>query len=151
MTEEKTIITTAEGDRKLGEHLVMWVKAGRQRQVGEGKEAGWPRTLEQFMNDVDADWIPEDGSANAADIQVPRRIKAIQFTQSNMETLLVRLPPLPLVQASLDRINDDGQQGVAYSLPEFYAPAVNNPPTSKSAKLSLFHQRVGDYTIAHCM
>ena len=146
MSELFSIITNAEGDRRLGEHLIMWAKTRRMRKIGESKDMGWPPTLEQFMLDVGAVYMQEDGSTDGADIQVPKRLKTIQFLQSNMETLLVRLPPSELVEASEARIAAMGA-GDPYPIPEFYERILNGTLTDKT---EIFRSRVGDYTIAHC-
>lgn len=146
MSDLNTIVTTAEGDRRLGEHLIMWAKTRRMRKVGEDKSMGWPPTLEQFMIDVDADWLPEDGSQIDSDILVPRRIKAIQFAQSNMETLLIRLPPSELIEATESRLAAMGDAD-SYVLPAFYERIIKG---SLDDKVKIFQHRVGDYTITHC-
>jgi len=144
MTDLQTIVTNPEGCRRLGEHLIMWAKTGRMRKPNEDKTQGWPPTLVQFMTDVGADWRPEDGSDSGADIQIPKRLKGIQFTQSNMETLLVRLPPAALVEASEQSLPTNPDE---YGLPGFYKQIFDGELTNP---VTIFQSRVGDYTIAHC-
>lgn len=148
MSDEKTIVTTEEGDRRLGEHLIKWAIAGRERREGETVDDGWPRSLEEFMNDVDAVFMNDDGSPTGADIEVPKRLKAIQFTQSNMETLLIRLPPRTLVKQSKE--NAESGNGDPYLVPSWYEEAATNPPADPDGRVRLFQLRVGDYTITHC-
>ena len=150
MAEVRAILVKPEGYGTLGEHFLMWAKAGRVRQPGEEKEAGWPATIEQFMEDVGAiPWLDGQDPHPNAPIQVPERLQGIQFVQSNMETLLVRLPPKALVEATEKELEKGGD----YGLPGFYEQIFGAPPKPDAPMKDLFEifrHRVGDYVIAHC-
>ena len=50
---------------------------------------------------------------------VPERIKHVQFVQSTLETLVLRLPVKEMLEESMDRMMDP--MAGAYPLPQFYA------------------------------
>jgi hypothetical protein len=75
----------------------------------------------------------------------PDWIKGLQFVQSNMEVLLIRLPPAVLVQDTIDKIATGTGK---YPFPDFYEEhLVQGLHTSQQ---EIFEFRVGDYTLAHC-
>ncbi|MBL8835966.1 MAG: hypothetical protein JNL66_06950 [Alphaproteobacteria bacterium] len=82
-------------------------------------------------------------------IKIPERVKAVQFVQSNLETLLLRLPQPDMVRESEQAIQErpDG-----YPLPDFYSEVFGaaEPHLTKENVLKFHAWRVGDYTIAQC-
>lgn len=77
---------------------------------------------------------------------LPDSIKGLQFVQSNMEVLLIRLPPAELVE---DTLNNIARGSGRYPLPDFYAEHILHGQHVNMK--DLFEFRVGDYTIAHCV
>ena len=82
------------------------------------------------------------------DIKVPTRIKGVEFVVSNLETLLIRIPPGPMVK--------DGEEVVAktktYPMPPFYMFfGMGEPTLNEDNRLEFHASRIGDYTIAQCI
>lgn len=82
-------------------------------------------------------------------VVLPARIKHLQVIEGCSDTLLLRLPPPDLIEASEKRL-----EAGDYALPAFYndhydgqAPA---PLPDKAARLKFHAQRIGDYSIANC-
>lgn len=80
---------------------------------------------------------------------IPDRIKAVQFVQANLETLLIRLPPGEAIRDSEKQF----EYGGSYFLPAFYSRVFGgHPPYIPDADKLKFHaERIGDYTISNCM
>lgn len=149
MSDHSRIIVNGDGYKTLGEKFIAWAKAGRKREPGEPVNAGWPTTLKQFTKDVGAVVVPAGGAQTGDEIQIPERLKSIQFVQSGLETLLIRLPPAELIRATEASFDDEDK----YQLPEFYNEIYGNEPQDSSDlkdPKEIFKRRVGDYVIAHC-
>jgi hypothetical protein len=111
--------------RELGKKIIKWALEPESR----------PKTLPEFLRETQG--IIEQ--------PIPDWIKGLQFVQSNMEVLLIRLPPTELVQDTLDRIAAGTGK---YPLPDFYEEYLLHG--QHQSQQELFEYRVGDYTIAHC-
>lgn len=81
--------------------------------------------------------------------RIPERIKAVQFVQANLETLLIRLPPGDAIRDSEEQF----EYGTSYFLPAFYSRVFGNhqPYIPDADKLKFHAERIGDYTISNCM
>jgi hypothetical protein len=80
---------------------------------------------------------------------VPDRIKSVEFVQSTLDHLVLRLPVREMIEESLERMTDpmgDGQ----YPLPQFYADHYRPGFGPVMTPLDTLLARVGDYTIAQC-
>ena len=81
---------------------------------------------------------------------LPHTIKAVQFVQSNVETLLIRLPTASMIEAAEKEI----ESGEVYALPKFYSRDAFGGAPEKVAdgkRLEFQAERIGDYTIGNCM
>jgi len=77
---------------------------------------------------------------------VPDRIKHIEFVQSTLERLVIRLPPVDMAKEGLERAEKLGSDG-NYDEPRFYKDRILGGDVGN---LEYFFSRVGDYTIAQC-
>jgi len=77
---------------------------------------------------------------------IPARIKGLQFVQSNLEILLIRLPPAEMVSESLDRTSSASGN---YPFPPFYEEHF--VAKMHQDQKALLEFRVGDYTMAQCV
>lgn len=77
---------------------------------------------------------------------VPDRIKDIEFVQSTLEKLYIRLPPLDMAEEGRRRAENLGAAG-GYDEPRFYRDRILGGDVGN---LEYFFSRVGDYTIAQC-
>ncbi|MBL6078612.1 hypothetical protein JMJ56_11390 [Belnapia sp. T18] len=107
--------------------------------VGNGHEYPVPETLDEVKRQLAA--------ANTG-LTLPARIQKLQVVVGRSDTLLLRLPPPDLVEASEKRLAKKD-----YALPGFYndhfgcvAPALPD----KDARMKFHAQRIGDYSIANC-
>jgi hypothetical protein len=83
-------------------------------------------------------------------IDIPPRVKGVQFIQSNEETLLIRLPPKAMLEDGEASIR---QNPNTYPLPQFYKAKYGgaDPTISNVDDALKFHaSRIGEYTIAQC-
>lgn len=81
-------------------------------------------------------------------ITIPPTVTGLSIVQYAPNTLTIRLPPKEFVEESENSFvegNDD------YVIPSFYKTFINNPPTTKEAKLDFHAQRLGEYTVNSCM
>ncbi|WP_299131465.1 hypothetical protein [uncultured Amaricoccus sp.] len=81
---------------------------------------------------------------------VPERIKNVEFVQSTLETLVLRLPVKEMLEESLDRMSDPEAPAGQYPLPQFYADHYRPGFGPVMSPLDTLLARVGDYTIAQC-
>ena len=81
---------------------------------------------------------------------VPERIKHVQFVQSTLETLVLRLPVKEMLEESLDRMSDPEAPAGSYPLPQFYSDHYRPGFGPVMSPLDTLLARVGDYTIAQC-
>ena len=77
---------------------------------------------------------------------VPDRIKEIEFVQSTLEKLYLRLPPVDMAEEGRRRA-EGLESGGAYDEPRFYRDRILGGDVGN---LEYFFSRVGDYTIAQC-
>jgi hypothetical protein len=111
--------------RELGKKMIKWSLQPETR----------PKTLTEFQAET----------AGIIEQPFPDWIKGLQFVQSNMEVLLIRLPPAVLVQDTLDKIATGTGK---YPFPEFYEEHLVHG--KHPSQQEIFEFRVGDYTLAHC-
>lgn len=80
---------------------------------------------------------------------VPDRIKHVEFVQSTLDHLILRLPVKEMIEESIDRMSDPMGNG-QYPLPQFYADNYRPGFGPVMTSLDTLFARVGDYTIAQC-
>ena len=80
---------------------------------------------------------------------VPDRIKSVEFVQSTLDHLVLRLPVKEMIEESLERMTDPLDHG-RYPLPQFYADHYRPGFGPVMTPLDILLARVGDYTIAQC-
>ena len=78
---------------------------------------------------------------------VPDRIEEIDFVQSTLSKLYLRLPPVEMAEEGQRRAEELDPQH-AYGEPRFYRDRILGGDVGN---LEFFFSRVGDYTIAQCM
>lgn len=111
--------------RELGKKMIKWALEPDTR----------PKTLPEFLLETHG----------MIEQPIPPWIKGLQFVQSNMEVLLIRLPPADLVQDTIDKIATGTGK---YPFPDFYEDHLVRG--LHQSQQELFEFRVGDYSIAHC-
>ena len=97
---------------------------------------------------------PASRPANVAELKtqlkdiatVPDRIKDIEFVQSSLSKLYLRLPPVEMAEEGRRRAEGLGDGG-RYGEPHFYRDRIL---AGDVGNLEYFFSRVGDYTIAQC-
>lgn len=110
---------------KLGALMIKWAQEPDSR----------PKTLAEFVT----------MTQGIVEHPMPDRVKGLQFVQSNLEVLLIRLPAAEMVKESMDRVSTATGK---YPLPAFYEEYfVGGEHTNQKEMLEL---RVGDYTMAQC-
>jgi hypothetical protein len=109
---------------ELGKRMIEWALDPESR----------PKTLEEFKAQTNG--IIEQ--------PFPPWVKALQFVQSNLDTLLIRLPAPEMVQQSLDRTATATGK---YPLPDFYEEHIVH---GQHSQREMLEYRVGDYTMAQC-
>ena len=77
---------------------------------------------------------------------VPDRITEIEFVQSSLSKLYLRLPPVEMAEEGRRRAEELGDAG-GYNEPPFYRDRIL---AGDVGNLEYFFSRVGDYTIAQC-
>ena len=80
---------------------------------------------------------------------VPDRIRTVEFVQSTLDHLVLRLPVREMIEESLERMSDPMGDG-RYPLPQFYADHYRPGFGPVMTPLDTLLARVGDYTIAQC-
>lgn len=110
----------------MGRKVLEWAEASPEDR---------PRTVDQLKIELE----------NIA--TVPDRIKELEFVQSTLEKLVLRLPPLEMAQEGLERVGNLEPNG-DYREPRFYKDKILS---GEVGNLEFFFSRVGDYTIAQCM
>ena len=78
---------------------------------------------------------------------VPDRIEEIEFVQSTLKKLYIRLPPVDMAEEGRRRAENLGATD-DYREPRFYKDRIL---AGDVGNLEFFFSRVGDYTIAQCM
>lgn len=111
------------------------------------------------MGRLVAEWStnPKSRPANVAELvdqldgiaTVPERIKHVEFVQSTLDTLILRLPVKEMLEESIDRMSDPMATS-QYPLPQFYADHYRPGFGPVMTSLDTLLARVGDYTIAQC-
>ncbi len=80
---------------------------------------------------------------------VPDRIRSVEFVQSTLDHLVLRLPVKEMIEESIERMSDPLGDG-RYPLPQFYADHYRPGFGPVMTPLDTLLARVGDYTIAQC-
>lgn len=80
---------------------------------------------------------------------VPERIRNVEFVQSTLDTLVLRLPVKEMLEESLEKMTDPMGDG-RYPLPQFYSDHYRPGFGPVMTPLDTLLARVGDYTIAQC-
>ena len=126
---------------RWGKLVKSW--ATGENRLGDGNSYPVPRTLDEFTQQCALAQV----GAN-----IPQNVKALAVVTYDSSTLVLRLPPKDLVEASETMLRNGG----AYPVPDFYAPAFGKPQgtapqfASVDEALAFHDRRIGDYTITHC-
>ena len=78
---------------------------------------------------------------------IPSRITNLTYVQSDLQTMLVRLPNADMVVESEDEMRS--KPTLLYPVPSFYADKVCTDGAGM-ANLDFLYSRIADYTIAQC-
>ncbi len=108
----------------MGRKVLEWAKS----------ESARPTTIEELKTQL------------AEFATVPDRLKHIEFVQSTLDKLVIRLPPIEMAEEGRERaarLDSDG----SYNEPRFYKDRI---VAGDIGNLEYFFSRVGDYTIAQC-
>jgi hypothetical protein len=81
---------------------------------------------------------------------IPDHLRSFRFAESDVDTLLVRLPPKEMIEDSEARLM---APGAPYPLAPFYKRVFGgkDPEIAKSEMMKFHAERVGEYTINACM
>ncbi len=80
---------------------------------------------------------------------LPERLKTVEFVESTLDHLVVRLPVKEMIEESLDQVTDPMGNG-RYPLPQFYADHYRPGFGPVMTPLDTLLARIGDSTIAQC-
>ena len=80
---------------------------------------------------------------------IPERIKSVEFVQSTLDHLIIRLPAREMIEESVERMSDPMASG-RYPMPQFYADHCRPGFGPVMTPLDTLLARVGDHTIAQC-
>ena len=80
---------------------------------------------------------------------VPERIKTVEFVQSTLDHLILRLPVREMIEESERNLSDPMTNG-RYPFPQFYEDFYSPGFGPVMTPLETLYARVGDYTIAQC-
>lgn len=108
----------------MGRKVLEWAASDKDR----------PATVDEFKTQLE----------NIA--TVPDRIKHVEFVQSTLDRLVLRLPPLEMAQEGLERVGKL-EPNADYQEPRFYKDRILG---GEIGNLEYFFSRIGDYTIAQC-
>ena len=108
----------------MGRKVLEWAKSADSR----------PTTVAEFKAQLDEI------------ATVPDRIEEVEFVQSSLKKLYIRLPPLEMAEEGRRRAEELDSAG-AYDEPRFYRDRIL---AGDVGNLEYFFSRVGDYTIAQC-
>lgn len=115
----------------LGKMIIKWTKNVNSR----------PKDLSEFEKQL----------KGIVKFPLPKWIKGLQFVQGSRDVLLIRLPPVELMEDTRASVAGDEPYPLPKSLEEFYLSLADKGlPQTKSAKRAMLHTRVADYTIQCC-
>jgi hypothetical protein len=114
-----------------------YIEMGRLVAQWAGDETSRPKDVAELKSQL-------DGIAT-----VPDRIKTVEFVQSTLDHLILRLPVREMIEESLERMTDPSGDG-RYPLPQFYSDFYRPGFAPVMTPLDTLFARVGDYTIAQC-
>ena len=120
--------------------------ADRGRRLHRDGPAGRPVGADPATRPETVDELKEQLDGIAV---VPDRIKTVEFVQSTLDHLILRLPVKEMIEESLERMTDPMGDG-RYPLPQFYADHYRPGFGPVMTPLDTLLARVGDYTIAQC-
>jgi len=112
---------------EMGKMVALWVAEPETR----------PTTVEELRRQLDGIAV------------VPDRIKKVEFCQSTLDTLVLRLPVREMIDESIAAMSDPMGDG-RYPLPQFYSDFYRPGFGPVMTPLDTLMARVGDYTIAQC-
>jgi hypothetical protein len=117
--------------RALGRKIIRWAKNAGSR----------PKDLVEFEKQL----------KGIVKFPLPSWVKGLQFVQGNLEVLLIRLPPVALMEDTLSTTLSKEPYPLPKQLEEFYLSlSKGGLPKSKIGKLAMLELRVADYTIQCC-
>jgi hypothetical protein len=112
---------------EMGKLVAQWVEDPASR----------PATVEELKRQLDGIAV------------VPDRIRKVEFCQSTLDTLVLRLPVKEMIEESIASMTDPMGDG-RYPLPQFYSDFYRPGFAPVMTPLDTLMARVGDYTIAQC-
>jgi hypothetical protein len=90
------------------------------------------------------------GAAGVAITEMPAEYTNVVIVQGNAQTVVMRLPPKDMLQAS----EDDLLNGPTYPIRAFYSALYGGAPTmptDAAGIMELHANRIGEYTLNNCM
>lgn len=112
---------------EMGKMVALWVAEPETR----------PTTVDELRRQLDGIAV------------VPDRIKKVEFCQSTLDTLVLRLPVKEMIDESIENMSDP-MTDTRYPLPQFYSDFYRPGFGPVLTPLDTLMARVGDYTIAQC-
>jgi|SoiMetStandDraft_2_1073263.scaffolds.fasta_scaffold144905_2 hypothetical protein len=117
--------------RALGKKIITWSKNAGSR----------PKDLKEF----------EQQLKGIVKFPLPKWVKGLQFVQGNLEVLLIRLPPVELMEDTLKIAKSKEAYPLPKKLEDFYTSlGKRGLPKSAPDKLAMLEIRTADYTIQCC-
>lgn len=135
------VVIRDEDIEKWGLLVKTW--ATGVNKLEDGKAYPIPQSLQELTDQMTA--------AGMIEFVIPPRIKAVQFSQYNLEVFYIRLPPKLALEANEEKLKN----GEPYVLRSFYRRIYidqggpENIPQNE--KLKVHAERIGDYTMSACM
>jgi hypothetical protein len=124
-------------------------------QVDVPAEGGGTVALPNVIGMTVAQFTARLTSAKVADVFVPAQYTKVVIVQGSTDTIVVRLPPRDILQASEDDIVANGYGDLPNFYQELYTepgttPIGPFPPTDRGGEMLLHANRIGDYTMQNC-
>lgn len=94
-------------------------------------------------------------AANVSDSYLPDQYTTCVIVQGDVDTLVLRLPPIDKLQASEDDIIKNGYSDPPKFYQDLYTPPGATPigpfmPAGQTAEMKLHADRIGDYSMGLC-
>ena len=121
-----------------GQLLLSWATGKSHLAPGHASPA-LPRTMKDLQKQAS-----EIGLA----ITFPDGMVGVQFVQFSSETIVIKLPPKEMVEATEAEL----VAGLQYPMPQFYDDFYDTrlPKMTTEAALDLHAARIGDYAVRNC-
>jgi hypothetical protein len=116
--------------RLLGQKIVEWTLNPATR----------PRTIEEFQYQL-------TGALTVVD---PTKTTKLNFIDTPMDTILIRLPPKEILQQAKDTYSNAAISMDQYDFPPYYEVDLAKLKIKGVTAADLFYSSVGDYTTSEC-